>query len=200
VKLELRVWRERAWVVGPAVVFFLGNFGFFLGSRAVDASREAGLKKDLDAARARFAAAEEGVRKAGTEQSHIENVRKAAEEFYGNQIGTVDETMSRTVAEIHQVCRKAGVQAHQIGYAAKPMTKVPLIEMSVDFGVDGNYATLRRLILGFEQDPRWLVIRQVQLARKGETVGEGNIHIEVATYFYQSGDDPTATFKTVNLK
>lgn len=199
-KLELRVWRERVWIVGPAVVFFLANFGFFLGSRAVDASREEGLKKDLAAARARFAASEEGVRKAGTEQSHIENVRKAAEEFYGNQIGTVDETMSRTVAEIHQVCRKAGVQAHQIAYSAKAMARVPLIEMTVTFAVDGDYATLRRLLLGFEQDPRWLVVRQVQLARKGETVGEGNIHLEVATYFYQSGEDPTAAFKTVNLK
>jgi Cu/Ag efflux protein CusF len=200
VRLELRVWRERIWIVGPAVVFFLANFGFFLGSRAVDASREEGLKKDLAAARARFAASEEGVRKAGTEQSHIENVRKAAEEFYGNQIGTVDETMSRTVAEIHQVCRKSGVQAHQITYSAKPMARVPLIEMTVTFAVDGDYATLRRLLFGFEQDPRWLVVRQVQLARKGETVGEGNIHLEVATYFYQSGEDPTAAFKTVNLK
>ncbi len=194
-KLHLDIWRERIWVAGPAALFFLANFAFFLGSRAVDASREAALRRDLSAARQRFTAAEQSVRQAGTEQGHIEDVRKAAEEFYGKQIGTVDQTMARTVAEIHEVCRQANVRAHQIGYATQKMSKVPLVEMNVDFSVDGDYATLRRLLRGFEEDPRWLVVRQVQLARKGETVGEGNVHLQVATYFYLSAGEPPAALQ-----
>lgn len=194
-RLRVDIWRERLWIVGPAVVFFLANSAFFLASRAVDASREAALGKSRETARARFTAAQEAVRKAGSEQGHIENVRRAAEEFYGNRIGTVDATMARTVEEIHQVCRKAGVQAHQISYSAKKMAKVPLTEMTITFAVDGDYATLRRLLQGFEQDPRWLVVRQVALSRKSETVGEGNVSLTLATYFYQSAKDPEAFFK-----
>lgn len=189
-KLQLDIWRERIWLVGPAVLFFLANLVFFLGSRAVDASREAGLRRNLSAARQRFTAAQQSVRQAGTEQEHIEDVQKAAEEFYGKQIGTVDQTMARTVQEIHDVCRKANVRAHQISYGVIRMSKVPLLEMTIDFAVDGDYATLRQLLKGFEEDPRWLVVREVQLSRKGETVGEGNVHLKLVTYFYQDRSAP----------
>ena len=189
-RLHFNIWRERIWIVGPAAVFFLANLAFFLGSRAVDASREAGLRRDLSAARQRSAAADQSVRQAGTEQEHIDDVRKAAEEFYGKQIGTVDQTMARTVQEIHDVCRKSNVRAHQISYSVAKMSKVPLLEMSIDFTVDGDYATLRQLLRGFEEDPRWLVVREVQLSRKGETVGEGNVRLKVVTYFYQDRSAP----------
>ena len=193
-KIDWSVWRERIWIAGSAVVFFLANFAFFLGSRAVDASREAALKKNLAAARERFAEGQRQENKAESEQGHIENVRRAAQEFYGRKIGTVDETMASTVAEIHSVCRRAGVAPHAISYAVKAVPKIPLLEMKVSFKVDGNYGTLRRLLKEFEQDRRWLVVKQVELARQEETVGEGSVQLDIATYFYRSPDGSGKVF------
>jgi hypothetical protein len=57
--------------------------------------------------------------------------------------------------------------------------------MAISFGVSGDYATLRKLLQGFENDSRWMVVRQISLGRAGETVASGNIRMNLATYFYE---------------
>jgi hypothetical protein len=69
---------------------------------------------------------------------------------------------------------------------------MPLKEMSIGFAVEGDYRTLRSLLRGFESDPRWLVVRGVQLARKGETTGAGTVHLSLGTYFYSGPSEETA--------
>jgi hypothetical protein len=65
---------------------------------------------------------------------------------------------------------------------------MPLKEMTISFAVAGDYGTLRKLLRGFENDPRWVVVRGVQLARRAETTGQGDVHLDLATYFYEPGD------------
>jgi len=181
-------WRERIWIVGPAALFFLANLVFFLGGRAVDASRQRSLAQDRTDAKGRYEKASHDLRRVQAEREHIENVRKAAAEFYSDRIGTIDRTVADTVAEIHQVCSKAGVTPHEIGYTAKDNPNAPLTTFTISFSVDGNYAVLRRLIDGFERDPRWLIVRSVQLNRKSEGAGEGTVALSLATYFYSPRD------------
>ena len=184
-KFDATLWKDRAPIVAAALLFFVANFVYFLAGRAVDASRAESLSRQRRAAHDRVEAAEQGRQKAAADLAHIQNVRRAAEEFYGRRIGTIDDTIADVVDEIHKVCRQANVNPHQIGYGVKDRAKMPLKEMSIGFSVDGNYSTLRKLLRGFENDPRWVVVRGVQLARKGETTGEGDVHLDLATYFYE---------------
>lgn len=183
-KLDATVWKERAIVVGAALLFFVGNLAYFLAGHAVNASRTETLARARHRAQERIDAAEKTRAKAASDLQHIENVRKAAEEFYGNRIGTIDDTVAQVVDEIHKVCRQANVNPHSITYGVTDRKGMPLKEMSIGFGVEGDYRTLRALLRGFESDPRWLVVRGVQLARKGETTGAGTVHLALATYFY----------------
>ncbi len=183
-RLDATVWTERAIVVAVAVVFFLANLVYFLAGHAVNTARTAALARDRRRAEDRIAAAESARAKATSDLEHVENVRKAAEEFYGNRIGTIDATVAQVVDEIHKVCREAHVNPHSIAYGVKDRRGMPLKEMSIGFGVEGDYRTLRALLRGFESDPRWLVVRGVDLARKGETTGAGTVHLALATYFY----------------
>jgi Tfp pilus assembly protein PilO len=161
---------------------------YFLAGRAVDASRAESLSRQRQQARARGEAAEQARQKAAADLAHVQNVRKAAEEFYGRRIGTIDDTVAEVVDEIHKVCRQANVNPHQIGYGVKDRAKMPLKEMTISFAVAGDYGTLRKLLRGFENDPRWVVVRGVQLARRAETTGQGDVHLDLATYFYEPGD------------
>jgi len=195
VRFDATLWKDRAPLVAAAVLFFLANFVYFLAGRAVDASRAASLSAQRQQARDRGEAAEQARRKAAADLTHVQNVRKAAEEFYGRRIGTIDDTVAEVVDEIHRVCRQANVNPHQIGYGVKDRAKMPLKEMTINFAVAGDYGTLRKLLRGFENDPRWVVVRGVQLARKSETTGQGNVQLSLATYFYERGGTAPAVEK-----
>jgi hypothetical protein len=196
VTFEPSLWRERAWLIAPAILFFLGNFAYFLGGRAVDSSRTEALARARSDARSRLDAGQQAVKKAASDAERVESVRRAEEEFFGNRIGNLNDTIAATVADIHRVCRSANVSPHQIGYGISDRKNVPLTEMAITFGVSGDYATLRRLLQGFENDSRWMVVRQVQLGRAGETVASGNIHLNLATYFYEGSAPGKRTEKT----
>ena len=187
-RFDATLWKERAPAVAAALLFFIANFVYFLAGRAVDASRAENLSRQRQQARARGEAAEQTRQKAAADLAHVQNVRKAAEEFYGRRIGTIDDTVAEVVDEIHKVCRQANVNPHQIGYGVKDRAKMPLKEMTISFAVAGDYGTLRKLLRGFESDPRWVVVRGVQLARRAETTGQGDVHLDLATYFYERGE------------
>lgn len=184
-RLEPSLWREKAWIIVPAILFFAGNLAYFLAGRAVDRSRAESLERAKSNATGRFEAAEQDKTRAGAEADHIDEVRKAEKEFFGTRVGTLEASVADTVEDIHRVCEKAGPVPHQISYAVRDRPNVPLQEMTISFGVEGNYTTLRRLIAGFENDRRWIVIRQVGLSRHGETTGDGDITLSLATYFFQ---------------
>jgi len=195
-KLDATLWKDRAPIVAAALLFFVANFVYFLAGRAVDASRAESLARQRREAHDRVEAAEQARQKAAADLAHIQNVRRAAEEFYGRRIGTIDDTVADVVDEIHKVCRQANVNPHQIGYGVKDRAKMPLKEMSIGFAVGGDYSTLRKLLRGFENDPRWVVVRGVQLSRKGETTGEGDVHLDLATYFYDGANIVPSVQKT----
>lgn len=188
-KFDATLWKDRAPMVGTALLFFLANLVYFLAGRAVDASRADALNRQRTDARTRVGAAEAARQKAAADRAHIRNVELAADEFYGKRIGTIDDTIAAVVDEIHKVCRDANVNPHQISYGVRVRPKMPIKEMSIGFSVGGDYGTLRRLLRGFEADPRWVVVRGVQLSRKGETTGEGNVHLDLATYFYDAASE-----------
>ena len=192
-KFDATLWKERAPAVGAAILFFLANLVYFLAGHAVNTSRMEALARDRRNARDRMDAAEKSRAKAVSDLAHVENVRKAAKEFYGNRIGTIDDTIAAVVDEIHKVCRQANVNPHSIGYGVKNRAQMPIKEMSIGFSVEGDYKTLRALLRGFESDPRWMVVRGVQLSRKGESTGSGTVHLDLATYFYSEAAAPPAT-------
>lgn len=198
-KFEPSLWRERAWLIAPAVLFFLGNLAYFLGGRAVDSSRADALRRARTSALSRRDSAQQAIAKANADAARVETVRRAEEEFFGNRIGNLNDTIAATVAEIHRVCRSANVAPHQIGYGIAERKNVPLTEMSISFSVAGDYATLRRLLQGFENDPRWMVVRQVSLGRQGETVASGSIRLSLATYFYE-GAAPSGKAAKTNVQ
>jgi hypothetical protein len=185
VKFEPSLWRERAWLIAPAILFFLANLAYFLAGRALDSSRSETLERSRRDARSRVEAAIQAEKKAASDGERVEGVRRAEEEFFGKRIGNLNDTIAATVADIHRVSRNANASPHAISYSVADRKGVPLTEMSISFGVSGDYVTLRRLLQAFENDSRWIVVRQVQLARAGETVASGNIHLNLATYFYE---------------
>jgi Tfp pilus assembly protein PilO len=199
-RFDPTLWKERGVLVGAALLFFAANLVYFLAGHAVDASRGSALAQQRRAAHERGDAAEQSRRKAAADLVHIQNVQRAAEEFYGRRIGTIDDTIADVVDEIHKVCRQANVNPHSIAYGAHNRAKMPLKEMSIGFSVDGDYGTLRKLLRGFEADPRWVVVRGVQLSRKGETTGEGNVHLDLATYFYEPDNAAPALENARNTK
>jgi Tfp pilus assembly protein PilO len=181
---DLTPWRERAWIVVPALAFFLLNCVFFVAGRTIDARRSEALDRELASARERRASAQTAREDAERQSGRVEGIERAIDEFYGKRLGTLNETMAAMVDEIHQVCRKSGVRPGQISYGINGRSGSPLTAMTISFSVTGDYDTLRRLLKSFEDDPRWFVVRTIQVVRKPESVGSTEISLTAVTYFH----------------
>ena len=83
------------------------------------------------------------------------------EEFYGNRIGTQEETLATLVADLHAALKEAGIEANQISYATTPVVKLPLTRMTITFPVKSDYGRFKRLLQIFETGRRWIAVESV---------------------------------------
>jgi hypothetical protein len=185
------VWRRRAaWLV-VALLFFGTNAGFFFWYRATGQTRQDALEARRRALAGEASAAEREAERLAAQRDRLSRVSAAIEEFYGRRIGTRRATLASLVEQIHSTLKTAGVAPAEIGYAIKPVNGLPLSEMDATFGFAADYKKLKRLLDAFETGPRWVVVRDIALARDADVPGSVQVRMMIATYFTdEQGERP----------
>ncbi len=177
------MWARHAVLLTVTAIVLVANVGFLFWYRATMRDRRA----DLDARRASLQreveSREQDAARLVSQRERLFNVSSAIQEFYGNRVGTARDTLALMVEEIHSLLRKAGVSPGQIGYATRPVADLPLTEMDVSFGFRADYPRFKQLLSMIETDRRWIVVRDIGLARDPEAPGAVQVHMALATYF-----------------
>jgi cell division protein FtsB len=185
------VWRRRAAWLTVALLFFGANAGFFLWYRATGQTRQDALEARRTALAGEATAAEREAERLEAQRDRLSRVSAAIEEFYGRRIGTRRATLASLVEQIHSTLKVAGIAPAEIGYSIKPVTGLPLSEMDATFGFAADYQKLKRLLNAFETGPRWIVVRDIALARDAEMPGSVQVRMLIATYFTdEQGERP----------
>jgi hypothetical protein len=177
------MWSRHAVLLVVTSVVLAGNVGFFFWYRATMRDRRTGLESRRASLEREVQSVEEEAGRLGAQRERLFNVSAAIDEFYGNRVGTARDTLALMVEELHSLLRKASISPGQIGYATRPVPDLPLTEMVVTFGFKADYPRFKQLLALIETDRRWIVVRDIGLARDPEAPGSVQVRMALATYF-----------------
>ena len=179
---------RRARLLALAVLLLLANLAFYLWYRGTAQER----KDRMDARRVELTrevdAREREAAKLAAQRDRLLQVSSAIGEFYGKRVGPARDTLAPVVSEIHLLLTRAGISPTQISYATQPMHDLPLSEMVVQFAFRNDYARFKQLLQSIETGRRWIVVRDVGLARDAELPGGVQVRMSLVTYF--AGEEP----------
>ena len=182
-KTRVSLWRQRAGLLAAAGLFLIANVGFLLGARSITSARREALEEQRAALTRDVTAREAEAAKLEEQRRRLAKVSTVIEEFYGRRVGSRRATLAPIVDEIHTVMQKNSVSPVTISYATSALKTLPLSEMVISFTFNSDYTRFKQLLAAFEADRRWIVVRDISLARSAGTPGEVVVHMQLATYF-----------------
>ena len=189
---SLEAWRRRsAWLLAAAL-FLAANVSFFFWYRGSGTRRQESLEARRASLASDVATAEHEAGRLADQNKRLSQVSRAIEEFYGRRVGSQRATQAAVVDEIHAILKKAGVAPSQISYTVSPVAKLPLSQMTAAFSYAADYKKFKHLLDLFETGPRWIVVREISIARNGDVPGAIQARTVVATYFSEERSEEPA--------
>lgn len=129
----------------------------------------------------------ESVRSQRLEAERIVEQVQASEEgladFYGRRLSSESQALTRVIAEVKDLCSRAGIAPTTLGYEREEVEGQDLSRRTITFAVDGTYAQLRQLVNFIELSDTFLILDEVSL--RGNDV-EGTplrINLRISTLF-----------------
>ncbi len=185
-------WNRRLPLALGALVFAAANLVIFLGYRSSTNERRTALEARRDELARTVASREAEADQLAVQNERLSGVSEAMAEFYGNRIGTQEETLATLVADLHAALKDAGIEANQVSYATTPVVKLPLTRMTITFPVKSDYGRFKRLLQIFETGKRWIAVESVSIRRDSDQPGSVYVQMELATYFADRVSSPPA--------
>ncbi|MEP7011932.1 MAG: type 4a pilus biogenesis protein PilO [Acidobacteriota bacterium] len=190
-----RVWRERAWVWAPALIFFMVNLVAFGIYRLGYANRVGDLEERLAADRSELEklTEREHVVAAGVERARAS--RTGIRELYQDRFSTRKRRLTQIIAEVQNQAKRAGLDPKEITYPEERIDNFGLVRRSFIFSVGGTYSALRRFFDLLETGPSFVTIEEVNLvaAEADQAGAELRMELKLSTLFAQDENNPFAT-------
>lgn len=162
-----RLWSERWRVWVPAAAALLINVIALLVYQTAYAGRVETLTRRLDAESARLQAlrGRRSELEALRQQASIHRAR--VDEFYAATLQTERRRLTRTIAEVKELARRAGLVPQAISYPTQQYEEFGLAKRGVVFSVSGSYEGVRQLINLLELSGSFLTLEEIELADDG---------------------------------
>ncbi|HXU31491.1 MAG TPA: hypothetical protein VN851_13005 [Thermoanaerobaculia bacterium] len=188
-----RVWRERAWVWAPVLIFFMLNLVAFGVYRLGYANRVGDLEERLAADRAELAGLGDREREVAAGIERARASRAGIRQLYQDRFSTRKRRLTSIIAEVQNLARKAGLDPKAISYPEERIDDFGLVRRSFNFTVGGTYAALRRFFDLLESGDSFITIEEVDLASAEDKAGaELRIDLKLSTLFALDENNPFA--------
>ena len=169
-------WRERLWWWVPPLVIVLLNLlalGWFQLAYSGDARN---VDQSLERRSAELAALRDVVDRQSEVVTRVRQNKQQVESFYGTRLATSQERLTIILREVRRLATSAGLEPSSITYPEDELAEYGLEERGADFGVEGSYVALRRLINLLELSDSFLTLEEVTLSGRD---GAANLRINL---------------------
>jgi hypothetical protein len=181
--MTARAWNQnlRLWLL-PAVFFllmvaFLTLFGLkFADEAQVARNRLARRTEELDTMRAQRELVEGTV-------GRIRASEEGLADFYGRRLSSESQALTRIIAEIKDLCDRAGIPPTSLSYEKQSLEGQDVFRRTITFAVNGSYAQLRQLINFIELSDSFLILDQVGLRGNDVEGTQLRISLRLSTLF-----------------
>ncbi|HEX2251753.1 MAG TPA: hypothetical protein VHQ65_00625 [Thermoanaerobaculia bacterium] len=188
------LWRRRAGVWVPALLFFLANLVAlvvypvrFAGRAEVTEEEVAAAREDLEVLATRR-------RDAEARLQAIARADAAVARLYEERFSTERRRLTRMIAEVKELAARSGLEPRSISYPSEEIEDYGLERRSFVFPVTGSYSDLRKFINLLELSDSFLALQSVRLAEAGGSgsAGELSIQLQLSTLFATEEAPPAA--------
>ena len=174
-----RGWRLRIWFwvgVGLCVV----NAALLSTYRGVYAGRFQALEDEIAEVRnLRTRTTREVARREG-QVAQVEATRNRVENLYRDGFATERERITDLIREVKELADRSGLRPGSISYPEEQLERYGLVEKSLVFTVEGDYAQLRRLINQLETTDTFVTLESISLS---EATPNLRIDLRLSTLF-----------------
>lgn len=184
-----RIWRRRAALWLPALLFFLLNAAALVVYQARFAGRAEVTQDELQTAKRQLGVLEAQHRRVADQLETVRGTRSAIVDFYDQRLATESERLTQIIAEVKELASRAGLTPRNISYPTQPLADYGLHKRSFVFRVEGRYADLRKLINLLELSDSFLTLEEVSLS--GSSGGNRlSIGLRLSTLFAEGERPP----------
>jgi Tfp pilus assembly protein PilO len=188
-----RVWRERAWVWAPVLIFFIVNLVAFGVYRLGYANRVGTLEERIEEDRAELAQLVDREREVAAGVERARASRAGIRQLYQDRFSTRKRRLTQIISEVQELARKAGLDPKELSYPEERIDDFGLVRRSFNFSVGGTYAALRRFFDLLETSQSFVTIEGVDLVAAEEGSGsELRIDVKLSTLFALDENNPFA--------
>lgn len=186
-----QIWRDRAWVWVPALLFFVANLVLLSTYRL----RYAGQVQSLDdRLHAQEAQAKDLDQKRNERQGMLDQLQKnddAVRQLYERRFSTRRQRLVTVTREVWEMASKAGLDPKAIAFPEEEIEDFGLIKRSFEFTVEGTYQNLRRFVQELETSASFLTLEKVAVA--GDADGPAlRMDLTISTLFAKDPSEPSA--------
>jgi hypothetical protein len=199
-------WRQNLGLWVPPAAFlvlmiaFLTVFAFkFADEVEVARSRLERRTEELEAVRAQRLRAESIV-------SQVRESEDGLADFYGRRLSSESQALTRVIAEIKDLCSRAGIAPRSLSYESEQVEGQDLSRRTIIFSVDGTYAQLRQLVNFIELSDTFLILDQISLRGNDIEGSPLRISLKLSTLFTEGAEtivteaEPSAVTPTADLE
>ena len=179
------IWRQRAWLWVPALLFFLANATAYSIYRFGFADRVAGLQEDMEETQKQLAPLEQRGQHLQRLIQRAEANRRLVRQIYDDRFSTRSQRLTNITAEVERLARQAGLDPREFAFPQREVAELGLVKRSFVFSVNGTYVELRRFINLLELSPSFLTLEEVKLGGGAEGSEELQISLRLSTLFAQ---------------
>ncbi len=176
--------RTRLWV--PALAFLVLNLVFLGTYQLVFAGRVSAVQQRLEASQLELAHIEKQEAELRKAQSDAKRTEQEVDDFYSKRLGTESERLTKIIAEVKGLAKRAGLEPTAISYPEQAFEDYGLAKRSIVFGVRGTYDDLRQLVNLLELSNSFLILEEVSLSESGGMARQGDqlqINLRISTWF-----------------
>ena len=181
--MTLAAWKRSPALWVPPAVFLVVMAGLlaifalkFADEVEVARTRLERRTEELEAVRARRVRAESVV-------DQVKASEDGLADFYGRRLASESQALTRVIAEIKDLCSRAGIAPSALSYERDEVEGQDLFRRTIVFSVNGTYAQLRQLVNFIELSDTFLILDQISL--QGDDI-EGTplrINLKLSTLF-----------------
>ncbi len=178
-----RGWRLRIWFwvgVGLCVV----NAALLSTYRGVYAGRFQALEEEIAEVRNLGTRTTQEVARREGQVATVEATRNRVESLYREGFATERERLTDLIREVKELAGRSGLRPGSISYPEERLEQYGLVEKSLVFTVEGNYAQLRRLINQLETTDTFVALESISLS---EATPNLRIDLRLSTLFSDGG-------------
>jgi SMC interacting uncharacterized protein involved in chromosome segregation len=185
------IWRQRAWIWVPALVFFLANATAFSVYKLGYAGQVEQLDNEIHDQEQTIQKLGAAARQLNTMIDRVRTNKEQVKQLYTERLSTRSRRLTGITREVKELATKAGMTPRSLSYPEEQIQDYNLIKHSFVFTVEGTYPELRKLVHLLETSRSFISIEEVTMASNSEGP-ELKIDLALSTLFAMTAEDGAA--------